>query len=646
MSIKGILFLGIVCVYLALVLRLRGSVLDRVIIFFLRTCFVLGLCLLLHSPRMDSVHREWKKPKFLILEDDSPSLRYQKELEDIPGWLQELSKHGVVQRKSFSDTAAPTKYSIRSQLMAIPRGEKHRGIFLISDGQEILPTVPMDMKTPVFGILRGKERFPDIHVSIKQFPREAYLSQKIVFRGTIHLMNASRVQGSLEVRMNGGVIREIPLNLDQKQTDFEFEHHFKTSGEKHFQVQFHSVLEEIILENNQVEFFIDVLKSRRLVYITAPSPGSDLAFYLRRLKKDPSLEVQVRYLKSKLYDQVKPSRRPELMIFYMIPYADTEEFLQSHKFSKVPRIYVIGSDSPLAASYHQAPWLQVIDSSGVDEKGGNTWEYDLHGHQFSPLNLYEHEGYQRTVLSSFPRLQEFSTQFMAGVQNYVPFELDLEGKKVPLVLVEKNGNPAKVVINAADLSRIPFSSFARERNLDFFDRMVGNLVEWCIDSTNLEGIDIHVPRLKLEEGDFFQARIQSWRNIGIRLMKRSGEIIDSGNGTLQIQRILPFGNYKLELFDGSQVLKMIPIHVGFGLREFEGAGRDQDNLREISDGSGGKLLDFPVDSLPSALGTALLEKKLELKRESVDLQKKILFALVLITMLCLEWIYRYSRRMI
>ena len=106
------------------------------------------------------------------------------------------------------------------------------------------------------------------------------------------------------------------------------------------------------------------------------------------------------------------------------------------------------------------------------------------------------------------------------------------------------------------------------------------------------------------------------------------------------------GNYVLVISEGQKILKKIPIHVGFGLKEFQGAGVNRENLREISDRSGGKFLDFPIQSLPSALGTSILEKKLELKRESVDLQKKLVYALALMILLGLEWIYRYCRRMI
>ena len=646
MSVKGILFLCIITIYFVLVARLRGSMLDRAVVFLLRTLFVLGLCLLFYSPRMESVHREWKKPKFLILEDDSSSLKYQKDLEKMPSWLNELAKHGMVQERVFSASDAKTRFSIESQLEASSKNDDFRGIFLISDGQEILVSNRPSFKTPIFTVVRGKDVFADIHLSMNRFPSEAYLEQTIIFRGSIHRMNADLVQGTLLVSLNDEIIKEIPMTLNGEKTDFEFEHYFKSSGEKHFKVEFQSVLDEVILSNNQVEFFIDTLASRRLVYVMAPYPNPDLAFYLRRLKRDPSLEVEVCYLKSELRSRVKPSRMPTLVFFYAISYPQVEAFMNQPDYSKIPRIYVLGSDTALVRSYQDLNWLGGVEEQAIARERFKTWEYHLFGDQFLPLDLYEHEGYQQTVLSSFPLLKEFSQQFRPGIQFEVPLELVMGERRIPLIMIQKNANPSQVVINTFDLSAIPFSSYARERNLDFFERLVGNLVEWCIDSTNLAGVEIQIPAANLLEGELFKAKVQSDRKVEIELSRRSGEIIDAGIGTKTISRTLDFGNYVLVISEGQKILKKIPIHVGFGLKEFQGAGVNRENLREISDRSGGKFLDFPIQSLPSALGTSILEKKLELKRESVDLQKKLVYALALMILLGLEWIYRYSRRMI
>ena len=406
------------------------------------------------------------------------------------------------------------------------------------------------------------------------------------------------------------------------------------------------LLDENITSNNQVQFFIDTLASRRLVYVMAPYPNRDLAFYLRRLKRDPSLEVEVCYLKSDLQNRVTASRSPDLVFFYAVDYPQVELFMRQPGYSKIPRIHVLGPDPALVRSYADLDWLGGIEDAPIQKDRARTWEYRLFGNKFLALNLYEHEGYQQTVLSSFPLLKEFSEQIRSGIQFQVPFELVIEERNIPLVLVQKNASPSQVIINTTDLSSIPFSSFARERNLDFFDRLVGNLVEWCIDSTNLAGVEIQIPVLNLQEGELFKARIQSERDVEIELVSRSGELIDAGVRTKTISRILDFGNYVLMISEGQKTLKKIPVHVGFGLKEFEGSGVNRENLAAIADASGGKFLDFPIKSLPAALGTPILEKKLELKRESVDLQKKLVYALALMLLLGFEWIYRYSRRMI
>ncbi len=615
------------------------------VVFITRIFFLLGVCLLAYSPRLESVYREWKEPTFLILEDDSPSLKYQKTLEPLPSWLKELSNHGIVTREKFSQRKVQPSYSIHSQLSNVQKQTDLRGIFLLSDGQEILTRDGLLVPAPVFCIPRGEAKFADIHLSLKRIPEESYISQNVVFRGTLSVKNAARVQGTLVVKLDGGLIHEIPMDLEREDNNFEFQHRFTSSGERHFQLQFHSVLDEVLEKNNTVEFFVDVLDTRRLVFVVAPAPNPDLAFYLRRLERDSSLQVQTRYLNTIQDEVTLPVRDPDLFFFYSVPFQEVQKLEENPLYSKIPRIFVLGSAPDLVASYYGSEIVELSEETPLDKKV-KTWEYFLYPKRFSALNLFEHEGYQRTVLSSFPLLREYSRRIKPGLKDLVPFEVDLSGDRIPLVLVQKHRSPAQVVLNATDLSIIPFSSFARERNLDFFDRMYGNLVQWCIDSTVLRGIDIHVPLTMLEEGEPFIANVDASRGIEVTLERRSGEVLRRGSAPVEIRQVLSMGNYKLILREGSSILKQISIHVGLGYKEFEGAGRDEKNLKKISQLTGGKLIREKVESLPATLGTALLEKKLELRRESVELQRKLIFSLFLLALLCFEWVYRYSRRMI
>ena len=77
---------------------------------------------------------------------------------------------------------------------------------------------------------------------------------------------------------------------------------------------------------------------------------------------------------------------------------------------------------------------------------------------------------------------------------------------------------------------------------------------------------------------------------------------------------------------------------------------DSNQLRRLADLSGGKWSEHNgkvnAQTVLDRLSGNLLQKKLELKRSQVDLQKNTHLALIMMLLLSLEWVYRLLRKMV
>ena len=178
------------------------------------------------------------------------------------------------------------------------------------------------------------------------------------------------------------------------------------------------------------------------------------------------------------------------------------------------------------------------------------------------------------------------------------------------------------------------------------------LVTWVMDYEKVRDLNVFIPRTSFSEGEKFLMELDGESRIrwNIKNIDELSQILHSGATPVRFRQSLPIGNYRLTIDrSGNEVLKRY-VHVDFDDREFRSLGIDTEKLRNLASISDGKWLErngnVNVQSVLADLPSNIFQKKLELKRSQVDLQKNTHLALFMMLLLSLEWLYRLIRKMV
>ncbi len=661
MIIFSILYGTLVVVYFWLLMRLQGSWKDRFVVILFRSLVLIGVALLLFSPRFESIHKEWKDPVFLVLMDDSASVRLVSDsASDRERLIRELSSKGRVLFKRFSDLGVSDPYSINSNLLDSLKIKELRSVFLFSDGQEINKRKLNTFSVPIFPIPIGLMKTKDYWVSLDQVPQKINLGQKVLIRGSVGrsgdlIKLAPKMVKIRFIVENLGVAEQIiKLNSKQRQIEFEQEIHFDKPGEVLVGVELEVTDEDAIDLNNRSQFKIQVQKKRRKVVLVSNEIGHDQAFYLRILRRNPALDVQSFYTRAKYPliqdDSCARLENAELLILHTLDDSFFSECIEA-RYSEVPRIHLVDLHSINVYKKQLGNFidLETIIKSSTKQ---SDWSYRLDSKRFPALKLYEHEAFKRTLLSSLPEIQAPPIEFRSKAGVIDPFFMQRGEEKAPLLLVDEASDPVRALFTSTGLHRTRFAPWTRAEQQSFMVSLFQRLVSWMMDYDKVRDLSIFVPKTSFSEGEMFVMELDGGPGVrwDIRRIDQGSEILHRGTSPVRFKQNLPVGNYRLTLYrSGTEILRR-SIHVNFDTREFENLGVDVQKLRNLASISDGKWIErdgqVDVHTVLDGLPGNLLQKKLELKRSQVDLQKNTYLAFFLMLLLSLEWGYRLLRKMV
>ena len=656
----SILFTTLTIVYFWLLLRLQGNWKDRLFIITLRAMVVICTALLLFSPRFETVHKEWKDPVFLVLEDDSASVRLASHSEnDKELLIRELSTKGRVLFKRFSNTDSPNPYSIETNLREASKIDDLRGIFLLSDGHEISKKKLGHFSIPIFPIPRGSMKTRDYWVKLNRVPQTINLNQKITLRGSVgrSFVDVRMQSKSVKLRFSidnlGVAERSVQFNSGEQSADFEQEIYFDKAGEILLSIDLEPSDEDAVNLNNNLKFRIQVKKKRRKVVLVSNEIGFDKAFYIRILRRDPALNVKSLYTRAKYPESRKnlcaQLENAELLVLHTLDDKFFSECI-NEKYSDIPRIHLVELQNKNVISRQIDNFINTKTIKKLPLKQAD-WNYRLDSKNFPPLKLYEHEAFEKTLLSSLPEIDVPKIDFELKSGILSPFFLETEKANFPLLLIDEGQSPVTALFTSTELHKTSFAPWARDEQKDFMINLFQRLVSWMMDYEKVRGLNVFIPKTSFLEGESFVMDLNGDSESRWKIKNMDSlQIIHSGSSPVRFKQTLPVGNYQLTINRlGREILKR-DIRVDFDDREFQSLGVDSDQLRRLADLSGGKWSEHNgkvnAQTVLDRLSGNLLQKKLELKRSQVDLQKNTHLALIMMLLLSLEWVYRLLRKMV
>jgi hypothetical protein len=624
-----IILIPVILIYLWQVLLLRGSFREKLIFFLLRLVTAAVLLTLAMAPRFEMIRKYWKRPYFKLLMDDSPSMAQAG--FNPAAFLSELKQQAGVAEVKFSESKIPWNFSIGEQLRDLKRYESiPSGVILYSDGieayrEEQCPSVPVYLLPTETAPLKTRVR-------VKELPLKYFKDDTVNLEMEL-LSRESGTLGNLVVMLNGAELfkKRITASSDINTVEplrfpagtpgwHEVEIHWEESGNDQQK------------QERKIRYFVQNEKMH--VAIVASSPSTELMFLLRALKEVPGIDFEVLYTsikRTKQQEQIKPS----LFLYFNIE----KQQADLYKADGVPAILVSGKNLEKAES-----WLEWLPGYSVSEQilsAASFRGYAFESKDFSTLDFYSHEGRKNAVFAGMPPLESLLHWEAPGYAK-VPLKLK-SNEDWPVLIVNPAGGRISAVLSATDLYRMRFFAGANSERTLFFKRFFGSIVRWAADGSVMPGVEYFVGSSWLKAGEPLSLSAKGGKGMSLAIKNANGAVLFSQVFPVKAEPVLPVGNYELQLLSDGKPVRVLPLHVFHPVEEFFGTG--ESGLSRSVKCSGGKVLD-PEKGLISQVPDHLLQSKLEMVHEKVDLQKNPLVLLVLLLLISIEWIIRYQRKLV
>ena len=260
----------------------------------------------------------------------------------------------------------------------------------------------------------------------------------------------------------------------------------------------------------------------------------------------------------------------------------------NEKYSDIPRIHLVELQNKNVISRQIDNFINTKTIKKLPLKQAD-WNYRLDSKNFPPLKLYEHEAFEKTLLSSLPEIDVPKIDFELKSGILSPFFLETEKANFPLLLIDEGQSPVTALFTSTELHKTSFAPWARDEQKDFMINLFQRLVSWMMDYEKVRGLNVFIPKTSFLEGESFVMDLNGDSESRWKIKNMDSlQIIHSGSSPVRFKQTLPVGNYQLTINRlGREILKR-DIRVDFDDREFQSLGVDSDQLRRLADLSGGK----------------------------------------------------------
>jgi len=267
------------------------------ILFVLRTVLVTLLAILLLGPILKLTHNLFEKPAFVMLVDNSLSVKetvdstqrqaIQQQLNAVKTKL-EQGGFEVTQRDLTNEEHASIRYDHRSsdlagaikETMGDYEGKNLAGITLISDGIYNSGSSPLYnlLRTPVYTIGVG-DTADRVDLALKNlaYNKIAYQGNKFPLRVEAAVKGLQNQEITASVFQAGKLLNKQTLNSGAKSLlNFDFQLEANEKGLQRYDVALDILPQELNHRNNRASAYIEVVEGKKKILVIAPSPHPDI----------------------------------------------------------------------------------------------------------------------------------------------------------------------------------------------------------------------------------------------------------------------------------------------------------------------------------------------------------------------------------
>lgn len=464
---------------------------TRWILAALRFVLVFLISFLLLAPVLQRQRPYIEEPLLIFLQDNSRSVSlrdssyYQSQYPvEVKDFLLRLSEHYTLRSYALGeDLRAAENFDFSDKVTDIAAafaGMANRynfrnvgAVILASDGLYNRGLNPLQaiahLPFPVYTIALG-DTMParDLLIARLQHNRISYQNNQFPLVVDLEAHQAAGKRTQLRVLKDGHTVFSQNLTFDQQQ-------HFQSltlyleavqTGMQKYTVLLEAIENEISLENNQRDFYIEVIDGRRKVLILGDSPHPDIGALSEAITRYDQYEVEV-----KMADDLQGGiENYDVVIFHQLPSARP---LNMEVFQRrVPRIFVLGSHTHLGKFNSLGAGLRIQQRSGDFAEA-----YPSLNEAFKLFHLHEDLPAQ---LMAWPPLHTFFANFEQSPAS-TPLMLQRVGNLVTdqmLISAVNQADQKTGFIAGEGIWRWRQHNFARSQNHDAFDALINAMIQY------------------------------------------------------------------------------------------------------------------------------------------------------------------------
>lgn len=393
----------------------------RYALFGLRFITVFTLLFLLLNPLLKTITEEREKPLFIVAADKSKSMILNGDSAFI--------KNELPQKITALKTDLEKDYRVEylefgSELNTSPGDSFHHvytdfeqlfsninnkyiygnlgGCIVISDGLYNRGQNPLyfnfDRPVRFFTVGTG-DTTARRDVAVKRVIHNDIVFYESTFPVEVDIA-ADRCEGeSVDVAIyrNGKKItgEKITFDRNSELKSVRFNLEADTPGLKHYTVKVSQLENELIYENNERDFYVEVIDNRNKILLLGSAPHPDLGAFERALSAVKTYETEIKLLTN--HTQTPDLKGYSLVIAFHLGDQKYDGVIQNLKESNVPVLWKFGLQDDINRIRNAVPALKITGRGGQSN--------EVNGAINAAFNLFTYEKSYGEVLSKLPPVE-------------------------------------------------------------------------------------------------------------------------------------------------------------------------------------------------------------------------------------------------
>ncbi len=454
------------------------------------------LCFLLLAPLLKMQITQTQDPVILVFQDNTQSLVTTRDVDwmeneypqELAGFIDDLSADYNVNTYAFGEQVeAETTFDFQDKLTDMSEilnsldvlytNRNVGAVVIASDGIFNRGQNPLfrasNLMFPIYTIALG-DTIPqrDLIISNIRHNRITYLNNIFPLEVTVEARQASGLRSRLRVIHQGNTVHEetISFTSDSYFETFNIELEALETGIKRYSIELDPVDDEISLDNNTREFFIEVIDSRQKIIILSAGPHPDVGALKQALEDNENYETSVALAQ----DFNEDIRDYDMVIWHQLPsmgFAATNLITQATQ-AEIPQLFILGAQSNIRTFNSLQTGVQInVRSAGFNDSRANI------NNDFA---LFQVRPETADLLPQFPPLQTpFATFSLApGTQIFAHQRIGNVDTEYPLITLSQLSERKTGVITGEGIWRWRLNNFARNNNHHAFNDLVSRLVQF------------------------------------------------------------------------------------------------------------------------------------------------------------------------